>query len=106
SPEPHRWEPFENYQERYDHPLWRRFEADATGAGHGGMDFFVVHAFVESVKRQVPPPLDVYAAATWSVISPLSEQSIAKGSAPMEFPDFTGGRWVRRKFTFGMTDEF
>ena len=106
SPEPHRWEPFENYQERYDHPLWKRFEADATGAGHGGMDFFVVHSFVESVKRQVPPPLDVYAAATWSVISPLSERSIAKGSAPMEFPDFTGGRWVRRKFTFGMADEF
>jgi predicted dehydrogenase len=106
SPEPHRWEPFENYQERYDHPLWKRWEADATGAGHGGMDFFVVHAFVESVKRQVPTPQDVYAAATLSVISPLSEQSIAKGSAPMEFPDFTGGRWVRRKFAFGMSDEF
>jgi hypothetical protein len=70
------------------------------------MDFFVVHAFVESVKRQAPPPLDVYAAATWSVISPLSERSIARGSEPMEFPDFTRGRWVDRTFRFGMSDEF
>jgi predicted dehydrogenase len=106
SPEPHRWEPFERYQQAYDHPLWQRYEADATGAGHGGMDFFVVHAFVESVKRQAPPPLDVYAAATWSVISPLSERSIARGSEPMEFPDFTRGRWVDRTFRFGMSDEF
>ncbi len=106
SPESHRWEPFERYQQEYDHPLWRRFEAEATGAGHGGMDFFVLHAFVESVKRQVPPPLDVYAAASWSVISALSERSIAKGSEPMEFPDFTRGRWVDRTFTFGTSDEF
>ncbi|MDH3457240.1 MAG: Gfo/Idh/MocA family oxidoreductase [Gemmatimonadota bacterium] len=106
SPEWNRWEPFEAYQERYDHPLWKRFEEDATGAGHGGMDFFVVRAFVESVKRRVPPPLDAYAAATWSVISPLSERSIAQGSAPVAFPDFTGGRWTRRPFTFGKSDEF
>jgi predicted dehydrogenase len=104
--EPHSWEPFAPYQARFDHPLWRRYEAEATGAGHGGMDFFVVHAFVESVKRQVPPPIDVYAAAAWSVISPLSEQSIALGSEPVEFPDFTRGRWVTRRHTFGTTDEF
>ncbi len=104
--DPHRWEPFAPYQERYDHPLWQRYEGEATGAGHGGMDFFVVHAFVESVKRRVPPPIDVYSAAAWSVISPLSEQSIALGSAPVEFPDFTRGRWVTRRHTFGTTDEF
>ncbi len=106
SPEPHRWEPFEKYQQEYDHPLWKRYASDAEGAGHGGMDFFVVNAFVESVKRQVPPPIDVYDAATWSVISALSEQSIATGSAPVRFPDFTGGKWVTRRSTFGMSDEF
>jgi len=106
SPQSDSWEPFESYQQRYDHPLWRRYEADATGAGHGGMDFFVVHGFVESVKRRVPPPLDVFFAATVSVISPLSEQSIAHGSEPVPFPDFTRGEWARRRFTFGMSDEF
>jgi predicted dehydrogenase len=106
SPEPHRWEPFESYQEKYDHPIWKRYASDAEGAGHGGMDFFVVNAFVESVKRNVPPPIDVYDAATWSVISALSEQSIAMGSAPVQFPDFTGGKWVTRRSNFGMSDEF
>ncbi len=106
SPEPHRWEPFDTYQERYEHPLWRRFGEEAQGAGHGGMDFFVMHAFIESVKRGMPPPIDVYDAATWSVISPLSERSIAMGSAPVEFPDFTRGKWVTRRSSFGLSDEF
>jgi predicted dehydrogenase len=106
SPEPHEWEPFEKYQQEYEHPLWRRWYQESVGAGHGGMDFFVVHAFIESVKRKVPPPIDVYDAATWSVISSLSERSIAMGGAPMEFPDFTRGRWVTRKPSFALTDEF
>ena len=106
SPEEHRWESFEPYREHYDHPLWRRYTSESEGAGHGGMDFFVVHAFVESVKRKVPPPVDVYDAAAWSVISPLSEQSIAMGSHPVRFPDFTRGRWVTERPTFGLNDEF
>ncbi|MGD8867307.1 MAG: Gfo/Idh/MocA family oxidoreductase [Gemmatimonadales bacterium] len=106
SPEPHRWEPFEPYQAKYDHPLWQRYEDRAAGSGHGGMDFFVMHALIESVKRGVEPPIDVYDAAAWSVISPLSEQSIALGSAPVKFPDFTRGRWVTRRKFFGLSEEF
>ncbi len=106
SPEAHRWEPFVRYQEEFDHALWRRYTDESTGAGHGGMDFFVVHGFVESIKRQVPPPIDVYQAASWSVISPLSEQSIAMGSQPVQFPDFTRGRWARTEPSFGLNGEF
>lgn len=106
SPEPHRWEPFEAYQQEYDHPLWRRWAGDAEGAGHGGMDFFVVHAFIESVKRRVPPPIDVYDAATWSAISALSEASIARGGALVDFPDFTRGRWVTNRRAFAVGDEY
>jgi predicted dehydrogenase len=106
SPESHRWEDFGPYGERYDHPLWKRYEDSATGSGHGGMDFFVMNAFVEAVKRGVEPPIDVYDAAAWSVISPLSEQSIATGSAPVRFPDFTRGKWVTRTKIFGLSDEF
>lgn len=106
SPESDRWEPFDNYRDRYDHPLWRRYTAESEGAGHGGMDFFVVHAFVESVKRRMPPPIDVYEAASWSVISPLSEQSVAEGSAPVRFPDFTRGRWSKRRSAFALGDDF
>ena len=32
--------------------------------------------------------------ATWSVISPLTEKSVANKSAPVDFPDFTRGKWM------------
>ena len=106
SPEPHRWEPFDTYQQEFDHPLWKRYESVAAGSGHGGMDFFVINAFIESVKRKEAPPIDVYDAAAWSVISPLSEQSIASGGKPVPFPDFTRGRWVTRQSAFATNDDF
>ena len=58
------------------------------------------------VKRGEPTPLDVYDAAAWSVIGPLSEQSIAMGSHPVAFPDFTGGLWAKRKPIFALGDEY
>ncbi len=70
------------------------------------MDFYVLNAFVESVKRKAPPPLDVYDAATWSVITPFSEQSIAEGGEPKALPDFTKGRWILRQPLFGFGDEY
>ncbi len=106
SKEAHRWESAEPYLKEYDHPLWKKYEADASGAGHGGMDFFVLNAFIESVKRKTNPPIDVYDAATWMAITPLSEQSIATGSQPMSFPDFTKGKWMKNKNEFALNDDF
>lgn len=96
SAKPHQWEDAQPWLEKYDHPLWRRFGSDAAGAGHGGMDWFVLNAFVEAAKRKVNTPQDVYDAVTWSAITPLSEMSIQKGGASVEFPDFTGGKWKTR----------
>jgi predicted dehydrogenase len=98
------WEPSASYLEKYDHPLWKKYEDQAEGSGHGGMDFFVMHAFIESVKNKVEPPIDVYDAAAWSVVSPLSERSIANGGEPQDFPDFTRGMWMQRKPVFGSGD--
>ncbi|MDP5172150.1 MAG: Gfo/Idh/MocA family oxidoreductase [Bacteroidia bacterium] len=100
SPTAHRWEEAAPYLEQYDHPLWQKFAAEAEGGGHGGMDFFVVNALIEAVKNGQKPPLDAYDAATWSAISPLSEQSIAMGSSAVEVPDFTRGKWMHRKDVF------
>ena len=101
-----RWEPFKEYQEKYDHPLWKNHAQSAENAGHGGIDYFVIRAFIESIKRKVAPPIDVYDAAVWSAISPLSEQSIAKSSAPIEIPDFTRGKWKTNKRIFGLDGEY
>lgn len=106
SPKPHTWEPFATYQERYDHPLWKRHAQTAENAGHGGIDFFVLRAFIEAVKAKGPVPIDVYDAAAWSAISPLSELSIAKGSQAVDIPDFTRGKWKTNKRIFGLDDAF
>jgi len=106
SKEAHRWEEAKPYLEQYDHPLWKKFGNDAQGAGHGGMDFFVLHAFIESVKRKTDTPLDVYDAVVWSAITPLSEVSIALGGESVEFPDFTRGKWMYRKNTFAWDDQY
>ncbi len=95
--ESHSWEDFQAWQDKYDHPLWKKYEEQAAGSGHGGMDFFVTREFINAVKEQRQPVLDVYDAAAWSAVTPLSEASIAQGSAPQYFPDFTRGNWINRK---------
>lgn len=102
----HRWEPAEAYFKTYDHPLWKKYEKDAADAGHGGMDWFVLHAFVEALKNNEPMPLDVYDHASWAVITCLSEQSIAQSGAVQAFPDFTDGRWINRKPVFALDDRY
>ena len=92
----HQWDDATKWLEEYDHPLWKKFGAHAAGAGHGGMDFFIINAFIESVKKNIAPPLDAYDAAAWSAITPLSEISIANNGEPQDFPDFTRGDWVKR----------
>ncbi|MEO5942519.1 MAG: Gfo/Idh/MocA family oxidoreductase [Ferruginibacter sp.] len=100
------WDPAQVWLDKYDHPLWQRWSKETKGAGHGGMDFFVIHAFIESIKNKLATPMDVYDAAAWSAISPLSEKSIAEGNKTLEFPDFTAGKWVDRKPVFALTDKF
>jgi hypothetical protein len=102
----HAWEEAKTWLEKYDHPLWVKWSNAAQGSGHGGMDFYVVHMFIESVKNKVAPQMDVYDAATWSAITPLSEQSVALGNETLEFPDFTGGKWMSNKPVFAFTDNY
>jgi hypothetical protein len=61
------------------------------------MDFLVLNAFVESVRLDTTPPIDVYDTAVMMAVTCLSEQSIALGSAPVAYPDFTNGMWIDRE---------
>ena len=100
------WDDAKTWLDKYDHPLWARWSKDAEGSGHGGMDFYVIHSFIESAKRKADTPMDVYDAAAWSAITPLSESSIEAGNTTVEFPDFTNGQWMYKKPVFALTDEF
>jgi predicted dehydrogenase len=102
----HQWDDAKEWLEKYDHPLWKKYGSDASGAGHGGMDWFVINAFIEAAKRKVNTPQDVYDAVTWSAITPLSESSIQLGGESVEFPDFTQGKWMYRKNEFAVSDDY
>ena len=106
SKEVHRWEDAQAWLDKYDHPLWKKYGSDASGAGHGGMDWFVLNAFVEAAKRKTNTPQDVYDAVTWSAITPLSETSIQMGGESVPFPDFTKGQWMYRKNEFAVGDSY
>ena len=103
---PHTWESAAPLLDKYDHPVWQQNAKEAENAGHGGIDYFVLRGFIEAIKRQVAPPIDVYDAAAWSAISPLSELSIARGSSPVEIPDFTRGKWRTNQRIFGLGGEY
>ena len=106
SKEHHRWEDAQSWLDKYDHPLWKKYGGDASGAGHGGMDWFVLNAFVEAAKRKTNTPQDVYDAVSWSAITPLSETSIQLGGESVAFPDFTQGKWMYRKNEFATGDGY
>ena len=91
------WEDTTAYYERYEHPLWKRLTKAAASSGHGGSDYITLHEFVKAVRNRTQTPINVYDAATWSAIIPLSEQSVASRSAAVDFPDFTKGKWRTAK---------
>jgi len=87
------WETLEIYSIEHDHPIWKRLEEQSKGAGHGGMDFIEDHRLVEALRGGRPLDMDVYDAAAWSVVTPLSEKSVAGRGRPVDVPDFTRGGW-------------
>ena len=91
------WGNFPEYRARYEHPLWQRADADGVLGGHGGMDGLVYSAFMRCLQQGLKMPIDVYDAASWMSITPLSEASIQLGGAPQAIPDFTAGRWLQAR---------
>jgi predicted dehydrogenase len=82
----------------FEHPLWKKEgEIAKKIGGHGGMDYIMLYRLLECVREGLPPDMDVYDAAAWSSVTPLSITSVSRGSAPIDFPDFTRGKWRQRK---------
>ena len=103
SPVEDTWEPADSYFKDYEHPLWTENEKNRQKGenggygGHGGTDYLTLNAFLEAVRRGIEPPIDVYDTAAWMAVTTLSEDSITLGSTPVVFPDFTGGKWMKRE---------
>jgi hypothetical protein len=87
------WDDAKMYLEEFDHPLWSDLNRKAEGAGHGGMDFIEDYRLIKCLREGLPTDMTVYDAAGLAAVVHLTERSNAKRSAPMDFPDFTKGRW-------------
>ncbi len=84
----------DTYRTKYDHPLWLQLEKmSQQHGGHGGMDFVMMWRIIYCLRNGLPLDQDVYDAASWSVISPLTEWSVANRSQSIDVPDFTRGKW-------------
>ena len=105
------WEPGAKFLAEYEHPLWKQAlerafrksgnttnpiptgEAAAKLSASITGDYLEDMRLIQALQTGVPPDFDVYDAATWSVVSALSEKSVADRSRSLDFPDFTKGKW-------------
>ncbi|WP_200974254.1 Gfo/Idh/MocA family protein [Echinicola sp. 20G] len=93
----HRWftdEQMNELKEKYTPEITKKVgEMAKKIGGHGGMDFMMTWRLVDCLRNGLPLDQDVYDAALWSAISPLSEWSVANRATSIDVPDFTGGAW-------------
>ncbi|WP_161606276.1 Gfo/Idh/MocA family protein [Microlunatus speluncae] len=89
--EPERdWSSLWDYAGEFESDQWRDRVEIAAESGHGGGDFFVLEEFATAIAEGRAPTIDVHDAVLWSAVVPLSVESIRRGGAPVEFPE-----WLR-----------
>jgi hypothetical protein len=89
-------EEMKTLEEKYTPPIVRKVgELAKKVGGHGGMDFLENWRLIDCLRNGLTLDQDVYDAALWSSIAPLSEWSVSSKSYPVPVPDFTRGAWKR-----------
>jgi len=87
-------EEMKTLEEKFTPPIVRKVgELAKQVGGHGGMDFLENWRLIDCLRNGLPLDQDVYDAALWSAIAPLSEWSVESRSYPVPVPDFTRGAW-------------
>lgn len=87
-------EEFKKLEEKYQPPIVKKIgELAKQVGGHGGMDFLMDWRNIDCLRNGLPVDQDVYDAALWSSVAPLSEWSVANRSGSITVPDFTAGSW-------------
>jgi len=94
----HAWvsaEAFKELQEKYTAKITRHMSeaAQQLGAGHGGTDLLECWRLIDCLRNGLALDMDVYDAAAWSSIVPLSQWSVLNRSNSIDVPDFTAGAW-------------
>jgi hypothetical protein len=91
-------EEYKAIEEKYTPEIIKKIgELAKQIGGHGGMDFLMDWRTIDCLRNGLPLDQDVYDAALWSSVGPLSEWSVANRSNSIDIPDFTGGSWKTNK---------
>lgn len=97
----HEWlkeKEYKELEEKYTTPIVKHIgEIAKSIGGHGGMDFIMDWRLIDCLRNGLPLDQDVYDAAAWSAIAPVSEASVAKKGRSIDIPDFTRGAWSNNK---------
>ncbi len=81
-------------EKKYELPIVKKVgEMAKKVGGHGGMDFMMSWRVIDCLRNGLPLDQDVYDAASWSCIYPLSGLSVANRAKTLDIPDFTRGSW-------------
>jgi len=102
SPEEHSWEEAQKYLDEYQHPLLKNYKPPPRKQairGHGSNEAktpLTWHLLVKALRENKQPFFDVADSVTSSAVSALTEMSAGKKSQPVDFPDFTRGKWKTR----------
>lgn len=93
----HEWfkpEEMKELEDKYTPEIVKKIgEMAKKVGGHGGMDFMMDWRLIDCLRNGLPLDENVYDAALWSCIAPLSEYSVANRSKSVDVPDFTNGAW-------------
>jgi len=96
------WMPQEEFKplvEEYTPDITKRFSEMVQRAGgiKGNRSYERVSVsdwrLIDCLRNGLPLEMDVYDAALWSAITPLSEWSVARQGEAVKVPDFTRGSW-------------
>lgn len=96
----HHWasaEEYEKIKDQYTPELYRKLSELAKNSGHGGSDLLIDWHLIDCLHNGLPLDQDVYDAAAWSSIVPLTDWSVRNNSNSIKVPDFTAGAWKTNK---------
>ncbi len=96
-------EEFNSLKKEFTPEITKRFNdiRNKAGASHASRSYERVTAsdwrLIDCLRNGLPLEMDVYDAALYSAISPLSEWSVARQGETVKIPDFTSGAWRTNK---------
>ena len=80
-------------RDKFTPEIYKKMSNITRSSAHGGSDFLMLWHLVDCLRNGLPVPQDVYDAASWSSIIPLSQWSVLNRSNSVNIPDFTAGAW-------------